>query len=121
MPLELISPIGGDLIYWKSQAPAIKEFIRANQLKAARIGALVQPGAEMMGAAPRPIFDINIRGGMPVAHLHYGSKIYLLNDAQWAEFSGRIIADAKAMLAKTKQIGFDQAMVLGNATQNLAR
>ena len=87
--------------------------------------ALVLPGraaeSEAKGAADIAQFvDLGIRGGMKIAHLHYGNRIYLLDERQWAKFSGRIVANARAQMAKVNEVSFDQAVMLGSVAQELA-
>jgi hypothetical protein len=58
---------------------------------------------------------INPNGGWPGGpHLHYGGKIYPLTTQQWALVSSVILKEARAKLAKTKTIGFDAGVALGD-------
>jgi hypothetical protein len=90
--------------YWKKAERKIAGFIKLNELKVAEI---------------KHFIDLGIRGGIRVAHLHYKDQTILLNEEQWAKFSAGIIADSQALLAKTKKIGFEEALALGGLTQSL--
>jgi hypothetical protein len=77
--------------------------------------------ATLVNLAAAAKVDLGIRGGIRVPHIHYDEKIYLLNEAQWAEFSKGVISKAKAKLAEVKEISFDEALALGSITQALGR
>ena len=107
---------GGNWAYWLRDAELIGKFIQANALKPAAIGQVTA------GVAPtaKTLIDLNIRGGIRGPHLHFDNRIYMLNSAQWAKFSGAIIADCKAKLASVKKVSFEEGMLLGSAVQSLA-
>ena len=109
------SPIGGKWAYMVKNRRLIGEFIQANAIKPAVIAPIAT------GAAPgrKALLDLGIRGGIRAAHLHFSGKIYMLNAEQWAKFSGAIIADCKAKLAKVKEVSFEEGMLLGNLGQTL--
>ncbi len=111
---DYIGPRGGNWAYWVKAAKVIGEFVKANKLAPVTITVAGQV------AAPKRMIDLGIRGGIKVSHVHFNDNIYLLNDEQWAKFSGNLIADASAKLAKVKKIGFDQALVLGTVTQEMS-
>jgi hypothetical protein len=113
---DWVGPPGGRKAFWANIAKSSEVFIRANDLKPARIGQSSAAAAKSVKA----FIDLGIRGGIRVPHLHFDSKIYLLNNEQWAKFSGSIIADAKAKLAKVKEVSLQQAVALGSLTQELA-
>ncbi len=108
---------GGNKIFWASNAKLVSEFIRANQLKPARIG-LVSTGPMM---AEKAFIDLGIRGGIRVDHLHYSNRIYLLNEKQWTTFSKGVIANAKARLAQVKEVSFEQAVTLGSVMEDMVQ
>ena len=107
---EWVGPIGGNWAYWAKNARLIGKYIKAKEIPAATIGPVV--GRTV--AASKAVIDLGIKGGLKVAHLHFNNRIYLLNDAQWVEFSAGIIANAKTKLAKTKAIGFEEGIALGS-------
>jgi len=47
-------------------------------------------------------------GGMKAAHLHYHGEVYALNEAQWREFSSKIVTDLSKKLAGAKNISFTE-------------
>ncbi len=114
---------GGTWAYFLKNRAFIGEFIRANELKPAVIGAVsARSAVSAKSAAPAKAFiDLGIRGGIRVFHLHFNNRIYLLNEEQWAKFSGNIIAQSKARLAKVKEVSFDQAMLLGSMAETLTK
>lgn len=114
---DWISPIGGNLAYFAKNATLIQKFIQANAIDPSPIRAVSAKAAP----TARTLIDLGIRGGIRVPHLHFNDKIYMLNDKQWAQFSGGIITDGKTRLAKTKKVSFEQGMLLASATQTLAQ
>jgi hypothetical protein len=106
---------GGNWAYFVKNQRLVGEFIRVNQIKPVEIGPISQLGAR----SAKAFIDLGIRGGIRVAHLHFNDKIYLLDAEQWAKFSGSIIANSKAKLAKVKEVSFEEGMALGSVTQVL--
>ena len=45
----------------------------------------------------------------------------MLDAAQWAKFSAGVITETRAALAKVREVGFEQAVVLGSMTPTLGR
>ncbi len=122
-------PNGGWLDFWVANEERIGQFIRQENLKPARpsatpalIGGAPLPAAKTQKAvaASLRILDPGIRGGNRLAHLHFDGKIYMLNQEQWTKFSGSIMADAKAKLAKVSAVNFNQAMNVAQAVDVLA-
>lgn len=118
------SPIGGNWAYLVKNKKSIGEFIKANAIQAVAVKAVaaeaVTPRAAKAAAEPAKAakyLDLDIRGGMRVPHLHFNNKIYMLDEKQWAAFSGAIVADVKAKLAKTKEVSFEEGMALANLSQ----
>jgi hypothetical protein len=107
--IDWFSPIGGNWAYFVKNQRRIGEFIKANAIKPTTIG----PVAAREALSEKALIDLGIRGGIRVAHLHFDDRIYMLNEEQWAKFSGSIIADAKAKLEKAKTVGFEEGMMLG--------
>lgn len=64
-------------------------------------------------------FRRTVYGGMKLPHLHYGENIYLLNDKQWNEYSGGILAGIKDKINATQKVTFDQLADLTAGTQTL--
>jgi len=107
------SPIGGKWAYMVKNRRLIGEFIQANAINP----AVIAPIAAVAAPAKKTVMDLSIRGGIRAAHLHFNQRIYMLSAEQWAKFSGDIIADCKAKLAKVKEVSFEEGMLLGNIGQ----
>lgn len=58
-------------------------------------------------------------GGLRIPHLHYGADIYLLDRAQWKEFSATVLREAAERIAKAKEISFEQTLELTEAVNTL--
>lgn len=54
-------------------------------------------------------------GGMKMAHLHYRGEVYALNEAQWKEFSSKIMMDFSKKLAGAKNVSFNEFSAVANA------
>ncbi len=109
---EIIGGNGGNWAYFAKNKVAIGEFIRANKLAPATVA-----GQKAVAAtAASTLFDLGIRGGIRVPHLHFDDNIYLLDDKQWTTLSKGIVADFSTKLSKAKSISFDDAMVIGSMT-----
>lgn len=64
-------------------------------------------------------WPIPFPGGMKSPHLHFQENIYLLNEKQWKDFSGRIIKDIQSRIANAGSVSFDQLVELTEATGGL--
>ena len=60
-----------------------------------------------------------INGGIKTPHLHYGDEIYLLDRAQWNEFSQKIMVEVSEKLKGPNQVNFDQLIALSEASSVL--
>jgi hypothetical protein len=78
-------------------------------------------GVEEKEKAAFRLFPRPFPGGIRIAHMHYRGDIYLLDEKQWADFSGRIIKDFQSKLSKVSAVSFEQAMELSDAVDSLAR
>lgn len=121
-------PNGGWLDYWIKNAAIIGEFVRVNKLNPVGVNALPRVVGELpsdVGTLAKAVSsairikDPGLCGGLRVAHLHYDGNVFMLNEKQWTEFSGKIIAESKAKLAQAKSVNFDQAMSLAQTTESL--
>jgi hypothetical protein len=110
-PLKHIWTGGVPADFWVKKAKVIEAFIKEKGLASMEF-AVSQ--AKTTATTKSLLLDPGIKGGIRVAHLHFKDKIYPLNEAQWKEFSQGIITDMQAKLAKSKSIGFEEGMVLGN-------
>ncbi len=115
--LDRTGPIGGNWVFMVKNQALIGEFIRSQGIKPVKIGPDVAP-EKLTKKIP---VDLGIYGGIRVAHLHFKDRIYLLNEEQWAKFSGGVIIDARTRLAKVKEVSFEEGMLLGSVAQALAK
>ncbi|PKM43843.1 MAG: hypothetical protein CVV05_13395 [Gammaproteobacteria bacterium HGW-Gammaproteobacteria-1] len=117
---------------WLSHRDLVAGMIKKFNLKALEIDAYPSmPAAAMPEAAvtatksrslaveaklrwPKPF-----PGGLRIPHLHYGADIYLLDRAQWKEFSGTVLREAAERIAKAKEISFEQTLELTEAVNTL--
>jgi hypothetical protein len=56
------------------------------------------------------VIDFGIYGGDRGPHLHYKGNLYLLNERQWRDFTGRIKREFSARLEAAETIGFEQIL-----------
>jgi len=109
---EILGGNGGNWAYFAKNKLAIGDFIRVNKLAPAKVATVVATEA----AAAQTLFDLGIRGGIRVPHLHFDDNIYLLDGKQWTALSKQIVADFNTKLSKVKEVSFDDAMLIGSMT-----
>lgn len=61
----------------------------------------------------------DIRGGIRAPHLHYGGKLYILDNVQWKKFSEVLIADFKEKLNSVNTISFEKALEISDVIDSL--
>ena len=49
-------------------------------------------------------------GGIRGPHIHFEKNIYLLDEKQWRDFSGRIMKDIQSRIANANSVSFDQLL-----------
>lgn len=72
--------------------------------------AMEEKGKAALRIKPRPF-----PGGIRIPHLHFKGDIYLLNEKQWAEFSGKVVKDFQAKLSKANTVSFEQVIEISEA------
>jgi hypothetical protein len=86
-------------------------------------GGLVGLAGKVLGinVGPKRGLDFDIRGGMRVAHVHLDGNIYLLNDEQWAQVSGKVVQDFQMRLNAVKNVplSLEQVTAIGAASNAL--
>jgi hypothetical protein len=112
--------VGGNSPYFVKNQTKIAAFIQKNQLTPSKIG-YIKVTAPKAAAPPASFTPFRGTPGIPVFHLHYKGEIYLLDKAQWGEFSKMIIADSKANIENAKELSFEEGMLVGNMTTFLAK
>jgi hypothetical protein len=107
---------------WVRQVELIEQIIRTNQLKPVAEAGLglgvmaVEAGREMPAALLRPG---DLRGGMRGPHVHFAGEVYLLNEAQWREFTRTVMKGYQSKLTAAKAVGFEQMLEISNAMESL--
>lgn len=113
---------GGPRDFWLGNIAAIKQVVDGNKLVPiapelttgpmliARIGT--EPQLPVPHRVPFP-------GGLKLPHLHYEGNAYLLTEEQWRGFTGRVLEDFKARLAKVKVVSFDQLMSIAETIDDV--
>lgn len=79
----------------------------------------LQPYAAQAGKNKAFMYDPGIRGGIRMAHLHAKGNIYLVDEKQWKDFSGRVIRDFQAKLEKAQSVSFEQLMDISEAVEGV--
>jgi hypothetical protein len=90
---------GGRRLMWKEFAVITRNFIRTEKLKPVKLSVLADKKPIRW---PRPL------GGIPVPHLHYGGKLYILPEVKWRKFSNRIVRDLKIRMGNIKNVDMDR-------------
>jgi hypothetical protein len=108
---------------WLKNAEAIEKFITVNKLKAVPQESLVAHGrllpvAEVKEKAAK-VQKLDIRGGIRFPHLHFKGSVYLLDEKQWADFSGKVLEGFRAKLAGAKTVSFEKAVELSEAIDTM--
>ncbi len=119
---------------WLSQRELVAATIKKFNLKALEVDAYpYMPAAAAMPEAAAATttksrslaVEAKLRwpkpfpGGLRIPHLHYGADIYLLDRAQWKEFSATVLREAVDRIAKAKEISFEQTLELTEAVNTL--
>ncbi len=104
---------GGPRDIWIKNAKFLGELVQKWKLQAYSFEAGRAKNAKAL------IFDPDIRGGIRLAHLHFKGNVYLVNERQWKEFTGKVIKDFQAKLAAAPSVNFEQLMDLSDAVDSL--
>ena len=78
----------------------------------------LQPYAQA-GRNKAVTYDPDIRGGIRLAHLHANGNIYLVQEKQWKEFSGKVIKDFQVKLGSAQSVSFEQLMDISDAVEGV--
>ena len=99
--------------FWIRRETMIGNFIKENKLEQINTAGYELEGfasaaqaAEEKAALPmrRPPFP----GGMRIPHLHFQGEVYRMDQQQWTQFSGKVVADLNAKLKSASALSFDQ-------------
>jgi hypothetical protein len=121
---ELALKSGGRMEIWISQAVQVGRFVEAHlkDLTKVRVAVEARAGLEAPAgaqAAARVLIWDPTRGGMKMPHLHYAGEIYILNEAQWAEFSKGAVSALAERMNKAQRVRFDDVMQLSEAVAGI--
>ncbi|GAB4420886.1 MAG: hypothetical protein OHK0032_16670 [Thermodesulfovibrionales bacterium] len=109
--------------FWLKNIKMIEQVIREQKLEPVPAESLMTEtplapmGAEQEKAIriwPRPI-----PGGIRIPHLHFRGDVYLLNESQWKEFSGKVVKEFQTKLARVNTVSFEQVMEISEAVDSL--
>lgn len=81
------------------------------------------PGPAPVSGQPVKSDIINPRpfpGGLRIPHLHYKDEIFMLQEAQWRDFSGRVMKTLRSKMGRTRTVSFDQLVEVSSAIDGLA-
>ena len=124
----LILRNGGRREFWLTQLETVGSFIKENALKpldAQHLGAVAPgPSLEAVAHAGTPITQTLLvwdsrYGGWPMPHLHYAGEMYRLTEAQWGQFSNKVMAGFAEKLRKAQKVTFNQLMDVSGAVLEL--
>ncbi len=107
---------GGRRDFWVSHISQIEKFIEASRLKPSSLPQFSEAGVtqQAMQTRSKPL-PIPFPGGMRIAHLHVGDKVFLLDDKQWKNFTNHMMESLRAKLASVNTVPFEEMMDLGEA------
>lgn len=120
-----------DYLLWRRGIPRewlfanldfVGNYIRENGLRPLQMpgGREAGPGAEeAVRATAAALWPGDIRGGIRIAHLHHAGQVYILNERQWADFSGKVMQGLTAKLGKVQKVGFEQLMEVADAVEKM--
>ena len=121
----LILKNGGRWDFWVSQVAVVGRYVDAHAKELTKVQTPFQavfqtpmapsPQVERAPAAGAHLIWDPTRGGMRMPHLHYGGEIYMLNAAQWAEFSTTAVSALTEKLAKSQKVSFERLMQFSEA------
>ncbi len=112
--------------FWLKNIKTIEKVIREQKLEPVSVESLMTeaPHAPMGAMAgeqekARRIWPRPIPGGIRIPHLHFRGDVYLLNEGQWKEFSGKVVKDFQNKLANVNTVNFEQVMEISEAVDSL--
>ena len=125
-------PWGKPADFWLNNVITIRDMIKKFKLRPVADEFLIPEGA-LIAAKPTKVTAKTATwewgdlppwiwkyGGRRIAHLHYGNKVYVLNEKQWAYFSGRVIKGFQKRLETVRNVGFEQIMTLSSSMEEIA-
>jgi len=109
--------------FWLKNIKMIEQVIREQKLEPVPAESLMTEGplAPMAGEQEKAIriWPRPIPGGIRIPHLHFRGDVYLLNESQWKEFSGKVVKEFQTKLARVNTVSFEQVMEISEAVDGL--
>lgn len=110
--------------FWLKNLKIIEDTIRVQKLRAVPSESIMTGPlfASIPGEQEKAIPKIGLRpfpGGIRIPHLHFKGDVFLLNEEQWTAFSGKVVKDFQAKLAKVQSVNFEQVMEMSEAIDTL--
>jgi hypothetical protein len=111
---------GGRREFWLSHAAIVGRFVDAHLKELTKVQVAGQAPAMVehavgVHAAARPLIWDPTRGGMRMPHLHYAGEVFIMNEAQWAEFSKSAVAALVDKMKGAQRVGFEDMLQLSEA------
>ncbi|MBM7867706.1 hypothetical protein GTO89_13755 [Heliobacterium gestii] len=118
------NPISGiPYVDLKISVKQVEEFIHKKQIPSIDhlVALHTMKGVDAVKTAPmdRHISLQLKNGGLKIPHLHLNDHIYMLDQEQWREFSGMMLAKVKEKIAQTNSVSFEQLAELSSVTGKL--
>jgi len=120
---------GGNRLFWLSKIDLVSRIVDHYDLKPISeemipAGAYASPVQLMHETRFLEIAKIPIRwpcGGIKEPHLHFGSKLYMLNQQQWQEFSETVVKDCQLRLSSASSINVTQLMDISESVAEIGQ
>ncbi|MDJ0694907.1 hypothetical protein [Mastigocoleus sp. MO_188.B34] len=113
--------------FWVVNHQAVRDIVQKYNLRAMTAEELGQGLAAPLEESTASEQQMSLKpwpwpfpGGLKIAHVHYGGQLFLLNQEQWAEFSGRVISDLQAKLDNAQVVTFDSMLDVSEAVDTLS-
>lgn len=64
-------------------------------------------------------FPFPFPGGLRIAHLHLGDRVFLLDDRQWKEFSSSVVKEMQTRLSQAERVNVQELTELSESIMGL--
>lgn len=99
----------------------IQEIIKANKL--VPVSKMEAVGVNTRAAPAASTMDADVwwwkNGGLKIAHVHYAGEVYVLDRAQWDQFSSMVLKDFAKKLSAAKTVSFNEFTDVAEAVTGL--
>lgn len=118
---------GGNRLFWLSKIEIIAEIVNRYDLtpiseELIPAGAYAASTQILQETRSLNAAKIPIRwpcGGIKEPHLHYGQKLFILDQRQWQEFSDMVVKDCTQRLASAGSINITQLIDISESVAEL--